>query len=133
MNINRRVGLLYLVASVSSSGMFHAAASFLPSTFAMYTTMLGTAAFINRRCRTLGSWQFGDLLWFALGGFLGWPFSLAMCVPFVLEDVLVGAVTGVGRQTVTRLVKGGLMAFGLLVGTILCRCVFVTDLYRRQL
>lgn len=51
----------------------------------MYTAMLGAAAFIL--------WQGGPktargLYWFAAGAVFGWPFSAALCAPFVLEDLL---------------------------------------------
>lgn len=99
---------------MTSAGMFHAATAFLPSTFAMYTAMLGMSAFIDRRkSRTTPVAVF----WFALGGLLGWPFSMAMCVPFVLEELVYGIVIGRVFPTVMRFVKGGLASLALLVGT----------------
>lgn len=106
------VGLLYLIASTTSAGMFQATASFLPSTFAMYTTMLGMAAFIDRR---RGSRTAEAIFWFAVGGLLGWPFSMAMCVPFVLEELLVGIVSSNRPATLIRLLKGGLASLLVLV------------------
>lgn len=105
--VDHRVGLLYLVFTVCAAGMFHSATAFLPSTFAMYTTMLGTAAFIRRRT----VW---GIFWFALGGLLGWPFSMAMCVPFIAEDLIVGAVGGRLAGTVGRFIKGGVASLMLL-------------------
>lgn len=110
-SINRRVGLLYLVFTVCSAGMFHSAVAFLPSTFAMYTTMLGMAAFIRRQ-------TVRGFFWFAVGGLLGWPFSLAMCVPFLLEELVVGAVEGRLAGTLGRFIKGGLVSLTLLVSII---------------
>lgn len=105
--INRRVGLLYLIFTVCAAGMFHSAAAFLPSTFAMYTTMLGTAAFLRRK-------TVRGVFWFALGGLLGWPFSLAMCAPFVVEEVVVGVLGGRLAGTVGRFIKGGIVSLVLL-------------------
>lgn len=105
--INRRVGLLYLIFTVCAAGMFHSAAAFLPSTFAMYTTMLGTAAFMRRRT----VW---GIFWFALGGLLGWPFSLAMCAPFIVEEVVIGVLGGRLVGTVGRFIKGGIVSLLLL-------------------
>lgn len=110
--IHRRVGLLYLVFTVCAAGMFHSAAAFLPSSFAMYTTMLGSAAFLERRTPQA-------VVWFALGGLLGWPFSLAMCVPFVAEDLLAGALAGRLPRALARLaVQGGAASLLLLAAIV---------------
>lgn len=103
--------MLYLIMAVSSAGMFHAATAFLPSTFAMYTTMLGMASFIDRR---RGFRTVEGVFWFALGGLLGWPFSLAVCVPFIGEEFLVGVVSGIA-PTIVRFIRGGLVSLALLV------------------
>lgn len=80
----------------------------------MYTTMLGMAAFIDRR---RGHHTVEAILWFAIGGLLGWPFSMAMCVPFVLEELLVGIVSSNKPATIIRFVKGGLGALAVLVSS----------------
>jgi alpha-1,2-mannosyltransferase len=55
----------------------------------MYTTALAFSyvlepvSFSNRR-RTLGA-----TLFFALGAIVGWPFSLAISIPFVFEELFV--------------------------------------------
>jgi alpha-1,2-mannosyltransferase len=113
-NINRRVGILYLITTITSAGMFHAAAAFLPSTFAMYTTMLGTAAFIDRR---RGFRTAEGVFWFALGGLLGWPFSMAMCIPHVAEELFMAAVSWGAGSALKRLLKGALASLALLVGS----------------
>ena len=105
-----------MATTVASAGMFHAAAAFLPSTFAMYTTMLGTAAFIDRR---RGFRTAEGVFWFALGGLLGWPFSMAMCIPHILEEVFMAVVSWGGFPTLARLVKGGISSLLLLVCRIL--------------
>lgn len=132
-NINRRVGILYLVFTICSAGMFHAAAAFLPSTFAMYTTMLGMAAFIDRH---RGVRTVRGIFWFTLGGLLGWPFSMAMCVPFILEELFMAVVSWGLIPTLTRFIKGGLLSFTLLVSsdsTWLSSVFVFSDLGRVQL
>lgn len=114
-NLNRRVGMLYLIATISSAGMFHAATTFLPSTFAMYTSMLGAAAFIDRR---RGFRTAEGVFWFALGGLLGWPFSLAMCIPHIAEELFMAAVSWGMVPTTLRLVKGGIASIFLLVTSL---------------
>ncbi|KFX96994.1 hypothetical protein V490_03041 [Pseudogymnoascus sp. VKM F-3557] len=90
---------------VSSPGVFRASTAFLPSSFAMYTTMLGMAAFINWR-RGLRTAQ--GVFWFAVGGVLGWPFSVALSVPFLVEEGVLALVNGGEAMGagVRRLVKG---------------------------
>lgn len=63
--------------------------AFLPSSFAMYTTALAcTYAFestsSNNSRRTLIS-----TLLFAVGGIVGWPFALALAIPFIFEELFV--------------------------------------------
>ncbi|KAF8537583.1 Alg9-like mannosyltransferase family-domain-containing protein [Trichophaea hybrida] len=115
ININRRVGILYLITTIASAGMFHAATAFLPSTFAMYMTMLGMTAFIDRR---RGFRTAEGVFWFALGGLLGWPFSMAMCIPHIAEELFMAAVSWGALPTVYRLVKGGIASLVLLVGIV---------------
>ena len=81
--LNPRIGVMFGVISVSSTGMFHASTALLPSSFAMYTTMLGVTAAID--------WQGGlktgsYMMWFGIGAVTGWPFSLILILPFSLED-----------------------------------------------
>ncbi|KAH8597220.1 glycosyltransferase family 22 protein [Bisporella sp. PMI_857] len=88
--LNPRIALFFMMAMIFSPGMFHASAAFLPSSFAMYTTMLGMSAFMN--------WKGGlktaqGMFWFALGGVLGWPFSIALSAPFLFEAVLFASLT----------------------------------------
>jgi len=88
--LNPRIALFFMMAMIFSPGMFNASVAFLPSSFAMYTTMLGMAAFMN--------WRGGlktaiGIFWFALGGVLGWPFSMALCAPFLFEAVLFASLT----------------------------------------
>ncbi|KAF2031917.1 hypothetical protein EK21DRAFT_99437 [Setomelanomma holmii] len=78
--MNPRVAIFFALALVFSPGMYHAAPAYLPSTFAMYTTMLGFSSFMD--------WSGGiktasGIMWFALGTTLGWPFAGALILPFL--------------------------------------------------
>lgn len=55
----------------------------------MYTTMAGMAAFMNWRGGIKTS---QGMFWFAVGGVLGWPFATALCVPFMIEEVIFAAL-----------------------------------------
>jgi len=85
-----RIGLIFLVISVTAAGMFHASVAYLPSSFAMYCTMLGLASFMDWRG---GLRTATGIMWFGIGGGLGWPFAAALVVPFVVEEILMMALT----------------------------------------
>lgn len=100
------------MAMVFSPGMFHASAAFLPSSFAMYTTMLGMAAFMNWRG---GLKTAQGMFWFSLGGILGWPFAIALSAPFLFEEIMFASLSSKDAliETVMRLIRG--FVLGLLV------------------
>ncbi|EGX96230.1 alpha-1,2-mannosyltransferase (Alg9) [Cordyceps militaris CM01] len=83
--LNARIGLFFMIATITSPGNFHAAAAYLPSSFAMYMCMLGAASFMNWRGGLRTSY---GIFWFAAGGILGWPFAAALCAPYMLEEVV---------------------------------------------
>ncbi|KAI5845785.1 Alg9-like mannosyltransferase family-domain-containing protein [Morchella snyderi] len=105
--LGRGVAALFLAFAVGSAGMFHSAVAFLPSTFAMYTGMLAAAGFLEGRL-------VAGVVWTAVGGLLGWPFCLVMCVPWVLGALGAGLLEGRVVGVVARCVKGGLWSAGLL-------------------
>ncbi|RKF65011.1 Alpha-1,2-mannosyltransferase alg9 [Erysiphe neolycopersici] len=83
--LNIRIAIVFLVSMIFSPGMYHASVSFLPSSFSMYTTILGMSAFmdIERKKKTI----FHGIIWFSFGGIIGWPFSLVLAAPFLLEEI----------------------------------------------
>lgn len=108
--------------------------AFLPSTFAMYTTMLASSYWIFPVSLTSSRlpWSFPQAftrtlfatMLFATGAIFGWPFSILLAVPFVFEElVLRGADILEKHQTVsswhllrlTRLMRAGLASALLLV------------------
>ncbi|KAI0593483.1 Alg9-like mannosyltransferase [Biscogniauxia sp. FL1348] len=103
--LNSRIGLFFLMATVMSPGNFHASTAYLPSSFAMYMSLLGAAAFMNWRGGVKTSW---GIWWFAVGGILGWPFASALCAPFMVEEAIF-AVLGDREQffqAALRVVRG---------------------------
>lgn len=88
-HVNDRVGRYMLFMLLFSAGMWNASTAFLPSTFAMYaTTAAASFSFVppssSRVQRT-----FAATLLFATAAIFGWPFSLLLAVPFVLEELFV--------------------------------------------
>lgn len=100
---NPRVGIMFAIVTVFSPGMFHASVAYLPSSFSMYTTMLGMAAFMD--------WRGGlktsvGMMWFGIGAFVGWPFSLALMIPLLAEDLALSSLTGDVSEIIYRLLDG---------------------------
>ncbi|KAK8932267.1 Alpha-1,2-mannosyltransferase alg9 [Metarhizium anisopliae] len=85
LTMNGRIGMFFLISTVICPGNFHASASFLPSSFAMYMCMLGAASFMNWRG---GIKTAHGIFWFAAAGILGWPFASALCAPYLLEELV---------------------------------------------
>ncbi|KZF25207.1 glycosyltransferase family 22 protein [Xylona heveae TC161] len=102
-SLNPRIGIIFALVMLSSPGLFHASVSYLPSSFTMYSTMLGMAAFMD--------WKGGlktaqGIFWFAAGGFVGWPFASLLMLPFLAEELLLACLSRQGIETVTRIVDG---------------------------
>ena len=112
--LSPRIGIFFLLATVLSPGNFHASTAFLPSSFAMYTSLLGAAAFMN--------WRGGlkterGIWWFAVGGILGWPFAAALCFPFLAEEAIFALMSTREQlfETLLRVSRGVLSAIFLQV------------------
>lgn len=71
----------------------------------MYTTMLGMAAFMNWRG---GLKTAQGIFWFAVGGILGWPFSMAISAPFLIEEMIFASLSDKDAviDTVMRFLRG---------------------------
>ncbi|KAI0508796.1 glycosyltransferase family 22 protein [Xylaria bambusicola] len=121
--LNPRIGLFFLMALVMSPGNFHASAAYLPSSFAMYTSFLGAAAFMNWRGGLKTAW---GIWWFAVGGILGWPFASALCAPFLFEEAIFAFFSDRDRfwETVLRVGRGVIAALLLLFGDSMINSFF---------
>lgn len=110
--LSPRIGLLFLMIVAFSPGMFHASTAFLPSSFTMYMSMLGLAAFLDWRG---GRKTAQGIMWFGLGAIVGWPFAGALLVPFLLEEVVIGFLEGAFKKVVWSVGDGGLRCLTILV------------------
>ncbi|PNY22469.1 Alpha-1,2-mannosyltransferase alg9 [Tolypocladium capitatum] len=110
--LNGRIGIFFLVATITSPGNFHASTAFLPSSFAMYMCMLGAASFMNWRGGLKTS---RGIFWFAMAGILGWPFAAALCAPYILEEVVFTLFSDKETfvESIIRLYRGAIA--GLLI------------------
>lgn len=92
--------------------MFYASAAFLPSSFAMYTSTLGLAAFVD--------WQRGSktalgIMWFGIGAILGWPFSGVLIAPFMAHELFMALVTRDYFEIFRRVLDGIVRCLVVLV------------------
>lgn len=110
--LNSRIALIFMLVMLSSPGMFYASAAFLPSSFAMCTSMLGASAFLDWR---LGENTAPGIMWFGIGGIVGWPFASALVAPFLLEEVVLATITRDGIETARKFLDGTLRCLIVLV------------------
>ncbi|KIR99848.1 alpha-1,2-mannosyltransferase [Cryptococcus deuterogattii 2001/935-1] len=91
--VNERVGRYLLFAMILSAGMWSASVAFLPSSFAMYTTMLASSYWFQPATTTpQGTTRtYRATFFYALGAIVGWPFSAALGIPFIFEQLFLGA------------------------------------------
>lgn len=111
-----RVGVLFLIPILFSPGMFHASTALLPSSFTMYTSMIGLSAFLD--------WH-GELktatgiMWFGIGALIGWPFAGALVLPFLLDEFLAAVFLGDMQATLMRFASGVVKCLRVLVTALL--------------
>ena len=110
--MNPRIAVLFLFAMISSSGMFHASVAYLPSSFAMYTAMMGAAAFM---CVKDGLKTTEGIMWFGIGATVGWPFSAALILPFILDELTYLKRTADFIGVASRVLGGALRILAIVV------------------
>ncbi|KAJ5987514.1 GPI mannosyltransferase [Penicillium sp. IBT 35674x] len=108
--VNPRIGLLFLTIVIFSPGMFHASTAFLPSTFTMYTSMLGLAAFLDLKG---GPKIAQGIMWFALGAIVGWPFAGALILPLLAEEAIISVLSGSIGSFVLAVLDGAVRCLGI--------------------
>ncbi|KAL2869347.1 uncharacterized protein BJX67DRAFT_387020 [Aspergillus lucknowensis] len=123
--LSPRIGLLYLMIIAFSPGMFHASASFLPSAFTMYASMLGLSAFLD--------WKGGQktaqgIMWFGLGAIVGWPFAGALLLPLLFEEVVIGFISANTRKVFLDVLNGGFRCLAILAAEIAVDYAFLRKL-----
>ena len=119
--MNPRVALLFMLIMLTSPGMFHASAAYLPTSFAMYTAMLGTACFADWRG---GSKTNVGVMWFGIGAIVGWPFAAILVLPFIIEELILASITKEGIELLRRVLDGTVRSMIAVV-----RCVVIAYSY----
>jgi len=111
--VNERVGRYLFFMLLCSAGMWNASTgwffplpsssyhplilinpptpptAFLPSTFAMYTSTLAFTHALSPASLTNNKRTLLSTLLYATGAIVGWPFALALAIPFVFEELSV--------------------------------------------
>ena len=113
--LNPRIGIMFAMVMVVSPGMFHASVAYLPSSFSMYMTMMGTAAFMDWRGGLKTS---QGIMWFGIGAMVGWPFSAALIVPFMLEESTLAWLTKDKSEFIWRIVDAAARCVCILVSLL---------------
>ena len=111
--MNPRIAVIFLLAMTTSSGMFHAAVAYLPSSFAMYTAMMGAAALMSVED---GLKTTEGIMWFGIGATVGWPFSAALIVPFIPDELIYLKRTADIYGVASRVFSGALRTLAIVVG-----------------
>ncbi|WWD06916.1 hypothetical protein V865_005013 [Kwoniella europaea PYCC6329] len=104
--INDRVARYLLFGLILSAGMWTASVAFLPSSFCMYTTMIASSYWFHPATSTPTGIKRAYIATFAfaVGAIVGWPFSAALGIPFVLEQLFL-----TGGEVVLPAQKGAWM------------------------
>ncbi|KAJ8473074.1 hypothetical protein ONZ45_g16435 [Pleurotus djamor] len=87
--INEHVGRYLFFMLLTSAGMWNASAAFLPSSFAMYATMMAFSFALDPPSNLKSRRTLLATVYFAIGSIVGWPFALALSIPFVVEELTV--------------------------------------------
>ena len=111
-SVGSRVAFIMLFAMASSTGMFYASVAYLPSSFSMYTTMMGIAAFLDVRDE-LNTTQ--GIMWFGIGAIVGWPFSAALILPLSMDELASIKLTRSIKGCFSRVFRGIVTALPIIV------------------
>ncbi|KAG8528200.1 uncharacterized protein KY384_007117 [Bacidia gigantensis] len=102
-SIGSRIAFLMALVMLSSTGMFYSSVAYLPSSFSMYTTMMGLASFLDTHS---GPQTARGIAWFGIGAVVGWPFSAALTIPLLMDEVAFVQMTRRFRDSVARTLRG---------------------------
>ncbi|KAF8926438.1 mannosyltransferase, partial [Dissophora ornata] len=138
--VDPRIGRYLLLALFSSAGTWVASNAFIPSTFAMYTTMLFFSQTLQAPHQHSGKRTFWAIFWVGLGALLGWPFSAAVGLPFALEELLIHSRDHSRKKKTVRFRDWRMMRFLRLVtsaiavlGCVLIPIIIIDHYYYRKL
>jgi len=121
---NPYIAQFFIFGIIYNAGMTISSIAFLPSSFAMYTTMLAFAMSLRESSKKR---TFLVIFFYALGGLMGWPFSAVLVFPFIFEDILIPSIKN------GKFIKNQRFNIGysltkikdVLISGILCICIIL--------
>ncbi|KAI0682378.1 glycosyltransferase family 22 protein [Cytidiella melzeri] len=125
---------------VKSCTVPSASSAFLPSSFVMYFNHIGFTYFIEPTTSTNIRQALLATMAFATGAFIGWPFSIAVALPFVFEELFLYSKDNVAPmnqtswriQRLLRLLQCVFVAALLLVSKLCTFTEMMPDVVLRQ-
>lgn len=129
LHLSTHIGRYVLWSLLFSAAFYGASTSFLPSSFALYGVMLGSAASlapVDGGYKRIGQ----SLLGFAVAAVIGWPFAALLAVPMVLEQLFLRGTSEVvakgnsaawAANRARNLFVAGVVGASLLVRFVLFR------------
>ncbi|CAG8607962.1 4173_t:CDS:2 [Diversispora eburnea] len=128
-NLGPRVGRYLIISMLFSAGIWNASTAFLPSTFAMYTTMVAFFYALRAVSQSSGRRIYKTIFWVGLGSLLAWPFGAAIGIPAAFEELTLR--TSVVRKKFERVQR---LIFGLMISMclILVPLVLADSYYYKQ-
>lgn len=111
--VSGKVSTWFLFLSSIAPGMSHAGVALLPSSFAMNCVTLATANSFSALIDNSIKHAVYAIIWFLIGGVIGWPFALVLGLPFGLF-ILIQKLSKL--NTLVALIKGCLIGlFSILI------------------
>lgn len=119
-NISSKVGCWFLFFTSIAPGMAHAGVALLPSSFAMQCNMMALTNVLSAVTQTNNSvstskycsrHSISAIIWYLIGGIVGWPFALALGVTFGLYTL------ASGRQLIS-IIRGCILGLVTILVTI---------------
>lgn len=119
-NISSKVGCWFLFFTSIAPGMAHAGVALLPSSFAMQCNMMALTNVLSAVTQTNNSVSTSKyyschsifaIIWYLIGGIVGWPFALALGVTFGLYTL------ASGRQLIS-IIRGCILGLVTILVTI---------------
>ncbi|CAH1764508.1 2129_t:CDS:10, partial [Entrophospora sp. SA101] len=129
-HLGTRVGRNILLISLLSVGMWNASTAYLPSTFAMYTTMIAYSYALKPISSSSGRRIYHSIFWTGFGSLLAWPFSAAIGIIPAIEEILIRTNSFKDRlDRLTRIIVSVIVTLTCLaIPIILCDCLYYKKL-----